>query len=186
MKPATAPSAQIHHTGGNHWIVSFQDDSSDTVWIADSILGSKTELSTSVQMQLIQIIGGKNINVSLLKVQQQNNCIDCGVFAIAFCTEFCFTGRKGVLNAEFDVVRMRQHLLTCLENVELVPFPKIRRKLQLTRKKQTSANYTVSVDCAALCGYPNSYDDMVQCDLKNCSNAASDSMLLVCEGCKCE
>ena len=77
-----------------------------------------------------------------------------------------------------------------------MPFPKIRRKLQLTRKKQTSANYTVSVDCAALCGYPNSYDDMVQCDLKNCSkwfhykcvglNAGSDSMLWVCEGCKCE
>ena len=25
----------------------------------------------------------------------------------------------------------------------------------------------ISIDCGASCGYPNSYDDMVQCDSKN-------------------
>ena len=31
MKCKCAPCAQIHHTGDDHWIMSFQDDSSDTV-----------------------------------------------------------------------------------------------------------------------------------------------------------
>ena len=31
--------------------------------------------------------------------------VDGGVFAIAFCTEYCYTGQKGVLQAEFDIIR---------------------------------------------------------------------------------
>ena len=62
-------------------------------------------------------------------MQQQDNSVDCGVFAIAFSTNYCFAGRKSILEAEFNLLKMRQHLLTCLENMELVPFPKIRRKL---------------------------------------------------------
>ena len=162
--------------------------------VVDSMLGNLGQLGTSVEMQLAQIYGGEKINVSLLKVQQQDNCVDCGVFAIAFCTEFCFTGRKGILEAEFNLLKMRQHLLTCLENMELVPFPKIRRKLKLKKTKVVSRDYSISIDCGASCGYPNSYDDMVQCDSKKCLkwfhykcadlSKATDSMLWVCDSCK--
>ena len=107
------------------------------------MLGNLGQLGTSVEMQLAQIYGGEKINVSLLKVQQQDNCVDCGVFAIAFCTEFCFTGRKGILEAEFNLLKMRQHLLTCLENMELVPFPKIRRKLKLKKKSCLSGLFYI-------------------------------------------
>ena len=93
------------------------------------------EINVSLdEMQLAQIYGGEKIDVSASKVHQQNNYVDCRVFAIAFCTEYCFTGRKGILEAEFNLLKMRQHLLTCLENMELFPFPKIRRKLKLEKK----------------------------------------------------
>ena len=137
MKCKCAPCAQIHHAGDDHRNTSFKDDSSDTVYVADSMLGNRSEAGTSVEMQLLNIYGQdrKKIKVFLLKVQQQDNHIDRGVFAIAFRTEFCFSGLKGFLNAEFDMLKFRQHLVNCLENLELVPFPKVKRKLNLKINK---------------------------------------------------
>lgn len=135
----------------------------------------------------------KNINVSLLKVQQQDNNVDCGIFAIAFCTEFCFTGKQGILEAEFDRIRLRPHLLTCLENLDMVPFPKLRKKMKL-KKNNPAIEYTISFDCAASCGYTNAFNDMIQCEQNGCSkwfhykcvdiSQASDSLIWSCDSCK--
>ena len=59
MKPAPSPSAQIHHTGADYWIMSFQDDTSDKVNVADSMTINKAQLGTSIEMQLANIYGGK-------------------------------------------------------------------------------------------------------------------------------
>ena len=107
-KGVQSPCVQIRHAGDNHWIMSFQDESSETVYVVDNMLGNKCERPTSMEMQLTQIYGkgtGK-LKVSFLQVQQQDNTVDCDIFAIAYCTEFCFTGK-----AKFDRMRMRQHLL---------------------------------------------------------------------------
>ena len=159
-----------------------------------SVIGASRQLSTSVEMQFLQLYGRQKLNASLLKVQQQKNLVDCGVFAIAFCTEYCYTGRKGVLQAEFDILRMRDHLHNCIENMELTPFPKLRRKLKLRKQTEKVLNYSIAADCAALCEFPNSYDDMVQCDTKTCQNwfhykcaglnSPTDSLLWICSKCK--
>ena len=60
MKPAPAPSAQIHHTGTDYWIMSFQDDTSDKVNVADSMTINKAQLGTRREVQLAHIYGGKN------------------------------------------------------------------------------------------------------------------------------
>ena len=39
--------------------------------------------------------------------------------------------------------------------------------IKKTIKKVVSRDYSISIDCGAPYGYPNSYDDMVQCDSKN-------------------
>ena len=192
LKTVNAPCTQIHHTGNDHWIVSFQDEDSSDIYVADSMV-SENELSTSVEMQFLEMYGRDKLNVSLLKVHQQKNFVDCGVFAIAFCTKFCYTGRKGVLQADFDVVKMRGHLLNCLENVELTPFPKLRKKLKLRKQKEKTFDYSISADCAALCNYPNSYNDMVQCDSESCQkwyhytcaglDSPTESLLWVCNRC---
>ena len=188
------PSAQIHHTGNDHWLFSFQDESSSDINVVDSMIGASRQLSTSVEMQFLQLYGRQKLNASLLKAQQQKNLVDCGVFAIAFCTEYCYTGRKGVLQAEFDILRMRDHLHNCIENMELTPFPKLRRKLKQRKQTEKVLNYSIAADCAALCEFPNSYDDMVQCDTKTCQNwfhykcaglnSPTDSLLWICSKCK--
>ena len=170
MKPVIATSAQIHHTGNDHWLFPFQDDPSSDINVVGSMIGASRQLSTSVEMQFLQLYGRQKLNASLLKVHQQKNLVDCGVFAIAFCTEYCYTGRKGVLQAEFDNMRMRDHLHNCIENMELTPFPKLRRKLKLRKQTEKVLNYSIAADCAALCEFPNSYDNMVQCDTKTCQN----------------
>ena len=194
MKQVSAPCAQVHHTGNDHWLVSFQDESPCDIYVADSMNNDSSELSTCVDMQFLQMYGRKKLNVSILKVQQQSNNVDCGIFAIAFCTEFCYTGRKGVLQAEFDRLKMRDHLLNCLENMELTPFPKLKRKLRLKKQAEQIFNYSISADCAAMCDYPNSFNDMVQCDTKDCQkwyhytcaglNSPTDSLLWVCKECR--
>ena len=141
-------------------------ESSSDINVVGSMIGASRQLSISVEMQFLQLYSRQKLNASLLKVQQQKNLVDCGVFAIAFCTEHCYTGRKGVLLAEFDIMRMRDHLTNCIENMELTPFPKLRRKLKLRKQTEKVLNYSIATDCAALCEFPNSYDDMVQCDTK--------------------
>ena len=73
MKQVQASCAQIHHAGNDHWLVSFQDETSRDISIANSMLGGAKLLSTSVEMQLLQMYGKQKLNISLLKVQQQNN-----------------------------------------------------------------------------------------------------------------
>ena len=75
-----------------------------------------------------------------------------------------------MLLAEFDIMRMRDHLHNCTENMELTPFPKLRRKLKLRKQTEKVLNYSIAADCAALCEFPNLYDDMVQCDTTTCQN----------------
>ena len=79
-------------------------ESSSDINVVGSMIGASRQLSTSVEMQFLQLYSRQKLNASLLKVQQQKNLVDCGVFAIAFCTEYCYTGRKGVLLAEFDIM----------------------------------------------------------------------------------
>ena len=109
------------------------------------------------------------LNVTFLQVQQQNNTIDCGLFLIAYYTEYYFTGKIGIVEAEFDRMRMQHHLLNCLENMEIVPFRELRRRLKLKSGKFHILDKTISVDCATGCGFPITYNDMIQCEMSCCS-----------------
>ena len=95
MKPVIAPSAQIHYTGNDHWLFSFQDESSSDINVVDSMIGGSRQLNTSVEMQFLQVYGRQKLNASLLKVQQQKNLVDCGVFAIFFLQNIATLSEKG-------------------------------------------------------------------------------------------
>ena len=58
----------------------------------------------------------------ILPVQKQIDRYNCGPFAIAFTAEVL--DGKSPMEARFDVERMRGHLINCLENKFLMPFPK--------------------------------------------------------------
>ena len=57
----------------------------------------------------------------VIPVQQQNNGCDCGVFAIVYATYLVYT--KDPLTAEYDIQKMRLHLLYCLKSGHMDLFP---------------------------------------------------------------
>ena len=61
------------------------------------------------------------------KVQQQDNGIECGLFAIANLFEFIVDRYKSIkdnkLYIVFEVNEMCKHLVYCLENKLIDPFP---------------------------------------------------------------
>ena len=63
--------------------------------------------------------------VSLVSVQKQYGGYNCGLFAIAFAD---VTIGRSSEDAYFDVNNMRHHLLYCLENKTLIPFPKVDKR----------------------------------------------------------
>lgn len=131
-------TVQIHHTGHDHWVLSIQD-TSGTVFLLDSKNPRQTvSASTQIQMSRIYSSNGNVIPVNLPTVQQQTNSIDCGVFAIAYATEFCFNQYTGGKGLTFNTSVMRDHLLQCLSNKQLQPFPKVQPKNTLKLHKNTS------------------------------------------------
>ena len=88
--------------------------------------------------------GKKRIQILRPNVQQQYNCVDCGIYAITFGTEFVFNQYAGYELIEFDRSKMRDHLLECFQSQDLIPFPKQKRKMRLKSKK-VSLDSTTSV-----------------------------------------
>ena len=70
--------------------------------------------------------------------EDRNNNTSRGLWSIRHCILYrvLLHWAKGVLQAEFDIMRIRDHLHNCIENMELMPFPKLRRKLKLRKLKK--------------------------------------------------
>ena len=77
----------------------------------------------------------------MLPVQQQVNCFDCGVHAIANAIEFLV--EDGNPTTQYDIAIMRQHLVECLERKEFSPFPKSAKKAR--RRKANVIEIIISV-----------------------------------------
>ena len=146
MRRTYPPSCQIHHTGTDHWITSAQDTSDGQIIIFDSSQGFNPRLSKSVEMQLFALYGkGKSqLEVIFPRIQQQSNGVDCGVFSIAYATEFVFNRFTGKEYLEFNKNNMREHLLCCFQEQELTPFPKLKRKLRLKGRPVESSSLIIS------------------------------------------
>ena len=134
MKSVMSPSCQVHHTGTDHWITSVQD-TTDQIIIFDSSQIFSPNLTKSIQLQLFAIYdrGKRQIQIVHPHVQRQTNGVDCGIFAIAYATQFIFNQYIGYDLVEFDRSAMREHLLSCFQNQEITPFPKLKRKMRLKK-----------------------------------------------------
>ena len=168
FSPVKGTAVQILHTGDDHWITSVAVDKS-RVYVYDSLLSEKRPLSNSTQIQLSKLYGNSlcEVKIRLPRVQQQQNGVDCGVFAIAFATEFCFAKKELSKSLIFDTKLMRPHLIQCIEFGKFTPFPKRRssvppKRLSLSKK---DVEITISKNCkSAGCDLPDLFDDMTNCD----------------------
>lgn len=152
LQAAKGISGQVHHNGKDHWVTSICRDPT-TVLVYDSSLSKRESLSESLQIQLCQMYWpntkASHLKITLPRVQQQTNCVDCGVFALAFLTEFCHLKKEVPTNTTFDTLKMREHLYQCIESGHLTPFPK-RRPINPPRRLSLNKEMKISImkNCA--------------------------------------
>ena len=124
-------------------------------------------MERSVELQMAQIYGQAYaakgiITINKLGVQQQlSSSVDCGIFAVAYAAEVCYS--KDPTKANFHQDRIRGHLKECIEAKQITPFPKkSNRKKQHTVVKTGTIKIPITLYC--YCHMPEDYDDMIQCD----------------------
>ena len=112
---------QLLHDGSNHWILSFC--SNGRVQVCDSLNRFLTRSSRKAIKSLYKNYFTGTEIISFIEVQKQPDAYNCGLFAIAFAAELL--DGKSPSDAVFIVDRMRAHLISCLEEQKLKPFPKV-------------------------------------------------------------
>ena len=112
---------QVLHSGGNHWItVATIGCPLSSIRVYDSL---NTELPFQTKEQICAMLHSYKpfIDVEHINVQDQMNAFDCGVFTLAFVTALC--AGQNPENLFFTRKLLRPHLLKCLENEDISPFP---------------------------------------------------------------
>ena len=158
-------ACQIHHTGRDHWVVSFRDET-DSIFMFDSLgfdRPARSIMTPSLSIQL-GLMYGKNtdqdLEIIIIDTQKQTNGVDCGVFAIAHLTEFCLNGSLNP-TVIFDVKNMRKHLQTCFESGSLSRFPTIPRRPN--RNRYTTKHKSIAINLHCKCRLPECIGDMTKC-----------------------
>lgn len=122
--PVNEDHIQLMHDGKNHWFLCFC--SNGRIMVCDSLRTTLNRVSIKCVKSLFKHCidtTGKPV-VTFLNVQKQIDAYNCGPFAIAFAAEVI--DGKSPVKANFDVPKMREHLMYCLEKQCLTPFPKIQ------------------------------------------------------------
>lgn len=121
FQPVSSEGVQIHHTRGNHWVVSAC--LGGRVLVYDSIYDN---ISKDLRKQLAEIYAnaaqdGKTLLVEIPFICKQKGRKDCGLYAIASAFELC--QGNNVLGIHFKQSQIRDHLLKCFEEGRLESFP---------------------------------------------------------------
>ena len=127
QKPRGAPYCAVKnehiqplHDGSGDWLLTFC--SNRKIQISDSLKTSRSRVNKKCVHTLYKNCVKKFI-VSFLPVLKQTDGYHCGFFAIAFAAEIL--DGKSPVEARVNVERTRGHLINCLENKFLIPFPEV-------------------------------------------------------------
>ena len=116
----TGEFIQILDTGHSHWVsINSIGCHEGHITLYDSLYNNI--ISTEVEEQVKSLLSGRECQILVAPVQQQGNGSDCGVFAIAFAT--CFVYFIDPITVDFDISKMRPHLLSCLKPGYINLFP---------------------------------------------------------------
>ena len=106
---------QIMHCRNSHWIVASTILSYPNVTVYDFLYDSNDRNTTGILKQLF----GPKVEVIINSDVKQIGVEDCGLFAIANC--LCLAEDRSP-RRKFDQAKMRQHLIDCIENLNLTMF----------------------------------------------------------------
>ena len=170
---------QILHSGSYHWIctanMSQSKKENSYCQIYDSLTGGTVHPDVAKQIAAFSFCPSSEIVAEVMPVQQQNNGVDCGLFAIAFATSLAFNEDPALTT--YDTKLLRTHLISCLEVGKMSLFPKKNVKVKTFQGKIN----TIELYCACRMPYvPHSEeDDMIECSKcyewyhKSCANIVS-------------
>lgn len=130
--PEKKKYVQVLHTGNQHWICvcNINPSSSqgilppNSVNIYDSLHSSDSlPVPSKVKKQLHYMLKlkRKQLKVNYVKVQQQKNSNDCGLFAIANAVSAAYNVNPQ--SVVYESERMRTHLVQCLQAKHMDMFP---------------------------------------------------------------
>ena len=109
---------QIPHAGSFHWICVANHSYCQKY---DSLTNESVPLDVAKQIAAFSYCESAKIVAEVLPVQQQTNCFDCGLFAIAFATSLAHN--ENSVRQVYDATKLRQHLGSCLEAGKMLVFP---------------------------------------------------------------
>uniref|UniRef100_A0A1X7UBE0 PHD-type domain-containing protein n=2 Tax=Amphimedon queenslandica TaxID=400682 RepID=A0A1X7UBE0_AMPQE len=142
FRPTKSPLIQILFVNQNHWVVvSTLQCEPGTLNIYDSAY-NLLRLDTKLQISSFYKAETCEIKYNFQDIKRQSNCHDCGVFSIANATALVLGKNPALYN--WDVKRMRQHLINCFEKGQLTFFPytTLRRiKADFTKRTDTEKVY---------------------------------------------
>jgi len=182
MESVIEPACQIHHTHRDHWVSTILFN--NKIYFLDSLGIERSDdaiIPDGLKIQLSHIYGRdkKQICIELPEVMRQNNNVDCGLFAIAFITAFCFP-KEICLDLIFDTTQMHQHLINCIDTGQMTEFPLTNKTISVRRQKHCK---TIIIKNYCICNLPDCVEDMVQCDTckewfhKSCVSVPQDKSL---------
>ena len=134
-------SLQILHVHGNHWITVSTCGNGHDIVVYDSkyhFLDTATE-TLLAKLMLTQC---DIIKVHIASVNKQSGDSDCGIFSAAYCTSLAYEQNPSHGGVVYDQSIMRQHLIKCLEEKKMVPFPQIH-----PRRTGKPLQVTINVYC---------------------------------------
>jgi len=134
----------------NHWVCVASGDCKE-INLMDSL---NLKITRSLFLRIASVFKSdekaeSKLYIDCLPVQQQNDALDCDLFAIAFAVEIC----RGK-NPREVAGKMGDHLLTCLEMRRFELFPKKRYRSKQRVPLSASKVYSIY----RFCHYPETYD----------------------------
>ena len=124
---------QILHVDNNHWICITGFPEKSEVWYFDSL---NSTLSSSTVHTIAKMLKTQDEEflIHTKNAQKQPNGNDCGLFAIAFATDI--VNNIDPSEQRYDNNSFRLHLLTCLQDRKITPFPKKKNALVPATNKE--------------------------------------------------
>ena len=125
---------QVLHDGGCHWVcvANFIGNNKccrSAIHYYDS-LNTTGAITKFIEVQICSFLLCQEDQLTIvIKPVQQQREINCGLFALAFATSLLFGDDPTKLR--YDEKQMRKHLVYCLENDLMEPFPTIKHCSQI-------------------------------------------------------
>ena len=113
--------AQVIYDGNSHWAtVSNKACADGTVRYYDSV-HSKPNTLVCKQIAALASYETKNITIERMNIYKQSGGNDCGIIALACVASLLY--EQDPVNIRYIQDKMRGHLLSCLQQGKLLPFP---------------------------------------------------------------